>query len=147
MNILQLEASAISHSLCSSRTACVQELLKVIYLNIPMNITVQIKEMVTTSIFSSSSPCRLHFSTGCQKIGPKPQTLKVDCYRKTVDRSSSFGSSFGPSGIPLMVTASRYDGGAEVGIYVDGVVRCLSGVDNWPWMPYSWQRVGGKEGQ
>jgi hypothetical protein len=30
---------------------------------------------------------------------------------------------------------------------VDGIVRCPSGVNSWLWVPFSWLRGGGKEGQ
>ncbi len=47
---------------------------------------------------------RLAFQlTGCPQIGPEPQTNKVDSYQKNVDRTSSFWSSFGASGIPLLI--------------------------------------------
>ncbi len=88
----------------------------------PINITVQTKEIVSTSIFSSSSPRRRHFSMGCQKMGLRPQTLKVDRYIKTVDRSSSFGSIFGPSWIPLIDLARPAQIVSVVGLVMVTVV-------------------------
>jgi hypothetical protein len=84
-NILELEASSISHSLCLSRSAGVRTAQG--HYNANIYNSSRPKQCLLTQYSPPSHLVCRHFSTRCRKIGPKPQSLKVDRYQKTVDRT------------------------------------------------------------